>query len=96
MDRKNAVQIIKKIFEVCAFSEGKSIAIMPMNAGAILSQGCQIYFKVDDSEILESCLTRIAMDNHLAVKQLGAFWVLYKSKQDNEPLKRSISSKMST
>lgn len=81
MDRKKAVKIIKKIFEICAQIEGKSIKIMPSNANGVLSEGCQIHIKANNDEFLESCLTRIAMDNHLVIKQVGSFLVLYKRKQ---------------
>ena len=78
MERQQAVSIVKEIFDICRFVEGKNIKLMPPNADDVLSHGCQIHIETRDDDVLESCLQTVANTNGLAMVKEGKLVILYK------------------
>jgi len=78
MDRAQAVQILKRIFEECDWVEGKSIKLMPPKENNALSNTFQIYIRANSDEIVPTCLETIAKENNLMVEQKDDFIIVYK------------------
>ncbi len=45
MNRKEAVIVLKEIFDKCKYLNGTYMALIPPNASSLLSQGYQVYIK---------------------------------------------------
>lgn len=78
MNRKQAVTVIKDIFDTCYSMEGKSLKLLPPKADNTLSKTCQIHIQANDDPFLKSCVERIASEYNLAVKQEDGFLIIYK------------------
>jgi hypothetical protein len=84
MDREQAVNIIKQIFDRCQQVEGKSIKLIQPEESS-LSKTFEIHIQIlsGSSEVLESCVRDIAAQNNLAVKIKNGWLIVYKSYQKN-------------
>ncbi len=78
MNRKEAVGVIKQLFEKCNNIEGKSIKLMAPDANNVLSRGCQIHVTTNHDESLESCVRKIVQKNCLGVHIEGTVLIVYK------------------
>jgi hypothetical protein len=78
MDRKQAVAVIKQIFEHCSEIEGKSIKLMPPKEGNGLSNTFQIHIQINNDEFLKRCIETIAKEHNLATKEKNGLIVVYK------------------
>ncbi len=78
MDRKQAVTVIKQLFEQCNFIEGKSIKLMSPKANNNLSNTFQIHIQIGNGSLANSCVKTIADKHKLSVAQKNGSLVLYK------------------
>jgi hypothetical protein len=79
MEKVNAINIIKQIFHVCPYIEGKSIKLMPPNSNKVLATGYQIQIQTGNNELLTKCLAAIAKNNDLSINEEESMIVIYKS-----------------
>jgi hypothetical protein len=77
MNRKQAVTVIKRMFEQCTLLEGKSIVLMQSRMNGGLSEGWQIHIKINHDELLNSYLETIAKKNQLDTQEIDDFFVIY-------------------
>ncbi len=78
MDRQQAVNVIKEIFEECQLIEGKSIKLLPPEANPTLSNTFQIHIDTNSNPSLEACIKDIAKRHNLAVATKSNYAVIYK------------------
>jgi hypothetical protein len=76
MNRETAVKIIKQLFTQCNRIEGKSIKLMPQNAGNLQSEGCQIHIQTINDDLFCGC-QKVATQNGLAIAQENAVLIIY-------------------
>lgn len=86
MNREQAVNVIKQVFEQCRYIEGKSIKLMAPKENNALSNTFQIYIHIGNEDLLPTCVKNIAKENDLAVKQKDGYLIVYKPYPNlNEP-----------
>jgi len=78
MDRVQAVQVLKRIFEECKWVEGKSVKLIPPKNIDSLSNTFQIHIQTNDEDIIPSRLMTITKKNGLTVKERDGFIIIYK------------------
>jgi len=79
MDRVQAVQVLKRVFEECQWVEGKSVKLIPPKNIDSLSNTFQIHIQTNDEGIIPSCIITITKENGLTVKERDGFIIIYKS-----------------
>ena len=79
MDRVQAVQVLKRVFEECQWVEGKSVKLIPPKNIDSLSNTFQIHIQTNDEGIIPSCIMTITKENGLTVKERDGFIIIYKS-----------------
>lgn len=78
MNREQAVNVIKQIFEQCRFIEGKSLKLLPPKGNDALSNTYQIHIQVNSDELLAACVDDIAKKHNLVVMRKDGYCVMYK------------------
>ncbi len=78
MDRKQAVYVLKQLFEQCDWIEGKSIKLMPPKENNALSSTFQIYIETNGDDVVPSCIRDIAKENGLNFKEKDRCVIVYK------------------
>ena len=78
MDRGQAVSVLKQIFERCEWVEGKSIKLMPPKENDALSSTFQICIQMNADNVVPSCISEVAKENGLMVKEKDGFLIVYK------------------
>jgi hypothetical protein len=81
MNREQAVNIIKEIFDQCETVEGKSIKLMPPKDNNALSNTFQIHIQLNHSasdELVETCVKYIAEKHKLAVEAKNGWLIMFK------------------
>ncbi|MGD6851677.1 MAG: hypothetical protein ACQCN6_06420 [Candidatus Bathyarchaeia archaeon] len=79
MNREQAVNVIKQIFDRCQQTEGKSIKLMPPKGDTALAHTFQIHVQMTlGSEVLQTCVRVIAKENNLAVRIQDDWLIVYK------------------
>ncbi|MGO8806730.1 MAG: hypothetical protein ACLQO7_09060 [Candidatus Bathyarchaeia archaeon] len=78
MNREQAVNIIKQIFEQCRFIEGKSLKLLPPKGNDALSNTYQIHVQVNSDALLADCIEGIAGKHNLAVTRKNGYCIVYK------------------
>ena len=79
MDRVQAVQVLKRVFEERQWVEGKSVKLIPPKNIDSLSNTFQIHIQTNDEGIIPSCIITITKENGLTVKERDGFIIIYKS-----------------
>jgi hypothetical protein len=82
MNRKQAVSVIKELFERCQFIEGKSLKLLPPKGNDALSNTYQVYVQVNSDNLLASCMEDIAKERNLAVMCKDGYCIIYKPYPD--------------
>jgi hypothetical protein len=86
MDREQAVNIIKEIFENCNAIEGKSLKLLPPQENNTLSNTFQIHIDVNGNSEIISCIQVIVQKHNLLVKVKDRWLTVYKPYPNlNEP-----------
>jgi hypothetical protein len=78
MNREQAVNVIKEIFEQCRFIEGKSLKLMPPKENNNLSNTFQVCVQVMNDSLLVSCIESVAEKHNLKVKCKDSYCIVYK------------------
>jgi hypothetical protein len=80
MNREQAINIIKQIFDKCKDVEGKSIKLMPPQENSALSNTFQIHIQTSNmtNDIIQTCVEDIAEKNNLSVKVKNGWLIMYK------------------
>jgi hypothetical protein len=78
MNREQAVNVIKRIFEVCNAIEGKSLKLLPPREDDSLSDTFQIHIETRDDTTIQSCVDDIAKKNKLVVKKKDDWLIIFK------------------
>jgi hypothetical protein len=78
MDREQAVQVLKRIFEECTWVEGKSVKLIPPKNIDSLSNTFQIHIQTNAKDIIPNCILTITKENGLMVKERDGFIIIYK------------------
>jgi hypothetical protein len=60
LNRKQAVVLLKEIFERCTLFDGNYLALMPPDSEGLLSQGYQVHLKVPIDKETQACMEQIA------------------------------------
>ena len=82
MNREQALNVIKQIFERCHYVEGKSIKLLPPKGNDALSNTYQICVQVNSDELLNSSIEAIAKEHNLAVRCKDSYCIIYKPYPD--------------
>jgi hypothetical protein len=81
MNREQAVDIIKELFDICNSVEGRSIKLMPPKNNDALSNTFQIHIQLSRStsdSLVETCVEAIAQRNRLAFETKNGWLIIYK------------------
>ena len=78
MNREQAVNVIKQLFEQCRFIEGKSLKLLPPKGNDALSNTYQIHVQVNSDPLLADYIDDIAGKNNLAVMRKDGYCIVYK------------------
>jgi hypothetical protein len=81
MNRKEAITVIKEIFEECHLIEGKSLKLLPPKENNTLSNTFQVHVQnlhTNDNQILQLCIESIEKEHRLAVKDEDGWLIIYK------------------
>jgi hypothetical protein len=78
MDREQAVNVIKEIFERCQAIEGKSLKLLPPKEDNSLSNTFQIHIKPRGDTVIHGCVEGIAKKHRLATKTTDGWLIVYK------------------
>jgi hypothetical protein len=78
MNREQAVNIIKEIFEVCHAIEGKSLKLLPPQQDSALSHTFQIHVEIREDLAIHVCVENIANRHKLATKLTKDWLIIYK------------------
>jgi hypothetical protein len=81
MNRQQAVNVIKQIFDRCRHIEGKSLKLMTPEENSSLSHTFQIHIETlhKTDEVLQSGIMDVVEKNQLAVKVKNGWLIIYKS-----------------
>jgi hypothetical protein len=60
LDRKEAVLVLREIFEKCTLFDGTYLALMPPNSASLLSEGYQVHLKIPIDKETQACMQQIA------------------------------------
>jgi hypothetical protein len=60
LNRKEAVLLLKEIFEQCTLFDGQYLSLMPPNAAGLLSEGYQIHLKVPIDQKTQDCMKQVS------------------------------------
>jgi hypothetical protein len=83
LNRKEAVQVLKEMFEECTLFDGTYIALMPPNSANLLSHGYQVHIKVPIDNRTQQCMQKIAEKNKctLIIKNKEDVAIIYRPKK---------------
>jgi len=82
LNREQAVNVIKQIFDQCSYMEGRSLKLMAPKENNALSHTYQIHIQTRDNKTLKSCIETVAKKNGLEVKQTDDLVIIYKPYPD--------------
>ncbi len=78
MDRQQAVDVIKEIFQRCDAVEGKSLKLLPPKEDNSLSNTFQIHVEMRDDICIKRCVQDISKKHKLATKLIDDWLIIYK------------------
>lgn len=78
LNRKQAVALIKEIFDACRAVEGKSIKLLPPKENDSLSHTFQVYIETKNDPLIVGCVENIVGKHKLAVKITDGWMIIYK------------------
>ena len=69
MDRRQAIEVLKDVFDNCIGLEANTITLMPSQARGILAKGFQIHITAEISQDARYCLLELAKKYGLKVHE---------------------------
>jgi hypothetical protein len=86
MNRQQAVDVIKEIFQECHTIEGRSLKFLPPQSNNALSDTYQIHIEKSGVNSIEACVQSIAKKHNFSVKTKDRWLIVYKPYPNlNEP-----------
>jgi hypothetical protein len=76
VERKQASNVIKEIFALCHYIDGKSIRLLPPDENNPISKGFMVQIETVSHE-LEQCIKPIAHHNNLSLHREGSLLVIH-------------------
>jgi hypothetical protein len=71
LNRKEAVLVLREIFEKCTLFDGTYLALMPPNSACLLSHGYQVHLKVPIDKQTQECMKQVAEKYNCAVSTIN-------------------------
>ena len=71
LNRKEAVLVLKEMFEECTLFDGQYLALMPPNSAGLLSHGYQVHLKIPINKETQDCMQRVAKKYNCALSTIN-------------------------
>ncbi len=71
LNRKEAVLVLREIFEECTLFDGQYLSLMPPNAAGLLSEGYQVHIKVPIDKETQDCMQQVAKKYNCALSLIN-------------------------
>ncbi len=78
MDRKEAVQVLKEIYEACETIDESWVALMPPDADGVIAEGYQLHIKTKINELDKNCIESILRKYGLELREVSDTAIIYR------------------